>query len=239
MQNQQNQTGGGNAASEIKCPINGGDLGDKSPEVVAWWFQNHPDLAAKRYEGRKVIVPNDIIFKHDLHPDTGALEVLERQLDALATSERLAVPGDMNPLGVTEFRTKEEVNEIREAHGLTVEKLKQAVEIVKDGALQDGDTIDLGNVSLSAVAGDPLNSTSTDSAVVQDWDIQAEALQTDGKNSIVAADIVDILTRDGTTRLNDLANALNTEKEAIKALDGQGFHVANAGWVKLGTKEDA
>lgn len=28
-------------------------LGDKTPSVVEWWFKNHPELAAKKYAGRR------------------------------------------------------------------------------------------------------------------------------------------------------------------------------------------
>ncbi len=37
----------------------------------------------------------------------------------------------------------------------------------------------------------------------------------------------------GATRIGDLADALGIDKDAIKALDGQGFHVASGGWCKL------
>jgi hypothetical protein len=34
------------------CPINGGLYGDKAEAVVNWWYENHPELAAKRYHRR-------------------------------------------------------------------------------------------------------------------------------------------------------------------------------------------
>ena len=41
-------------ASIPVCPIKGADdLGDKDPEVMAWWEKNHPDLFEKKYQGRK------------------------------------------------------------------------------------------------------------------------------------------------------------------------------------------
>ncbi len=173
MTSNQNQTGGGNAANpEIKCPINGGDLGDKSPEGVAWWFETHPAEAAKRYEGRKL--PSFVMCTR---------EILERQIDALTTSELLAIPGDINPLGVTEFRT------------LTVPTTQaidpSAVEDIIDG------------MKLA----------------------QSQSLQ--------PSEIVAILTKDGTTRLNKLAAELQVEAAEIRALDGQGFTVQTGGWVKL------
>ncbi len=127
MSNQQNQTGQGNAANpeSIICPIPGGPLGDKSPEVVAWWFKNHPEEAAKRYENRKVERP--------------------------------------------------------------------VIEDVKPSEL-----INVGSF-----------------------------------NSITADDVVDVLKQNGTMRLSDLAEKMNADKEAIKALDGQGFDIKGAGWCKL------
>lgn len=150
MQNQQNQTGGGNAASEIKCPINGGDLGDKSPEVVAWWFQNHPDLAAKRYEGRKVAVPDLGAACQEFDPENAQVgRYMGRRID------------------------------------------------VVDPSSTNGEILD----------------------------------------NYIQSKVIAHLTEHGTTRLNDLAEKIETPKDAIKALDGQGFHIAAAGWVKLGQKE--
>ena len=34
------------------CPIDGGLYGDKAEAVVNWWYENHPELAAKRYHRR-------------------------------------------------------------------------------------------------------------------------------------------------------------------------------------------
>lgn len=40
------------------CPIKGAiDAGDKDPEVVAWWYDNHPELAEKKYASRRLINP--------------------------------------------------------------------------------------------------------------------------------------------------------------------------------------
>ena len=39
------------------CPPEDPRAGDKTPEVIAWWFQYHPEQAAKKYEGRKFARP--------------------------------------------------------------------------------------------------------------------------------------------------------------------------------------
>jgi hypothetical protein len=52
------------------------------------------------------------------------------------------------------------------------------------------------------------------------------------RNGAVDA-IVDHLSANGATRIRDLANAVGLGLDAIKALDGQGFELGNAGWVKL------
>ena len=38
------------------CPEEGTG-GDKTPEVVAWWFKHHPQEAAVKYAGRKIQLP--------------------------------------------------------------------------------------------------------------------------------------------------------------------------------------
>lgn len=35
------------------CPELDPVAGDKSQEIIAWWFTHHPEEAAKRYSGRK------------------------------------------------------------------------------------------------------------------------------------------------------------------------------------------
>lgn len=44
---------------------------------------------------------------------------------------------------------------------------------------------------------------------------------------------------EGNVRLADLAERLGVDVEAIKAIDGDGFHVAHAGWVKLNAGGEA
>lgn len=41
------------------CPEMDPILGDKTPAVVAWWFEHHPEEAAAKYEGRKIQTPGD------------------------------------------------------------------------------------------------------------------------------------------------------------------------------------
>lgn len=37
------------------CPIPcDPSMGDKTPAIVDWWFEKHPELAAKKYAGRKI-----------------------------------------------------------------------------------------------------------------------------------------------------------------------------------------
>lgn len=43
----------------------------------------------------------------------------------------------------------------------------------------------------------------------------------------------------GNVRLADLAERLSVDVEAIKAIDGDGFHIAHAGWVKLNAGGEA
>jgi hypothetical protein len=40
------------------CPPEDPMAGDKTPEVVAWWFAHHPEQAAARYAGRKFQRPD-------------------------------------------------------------------------------------------------------------------------------------------------------------------------------------
>jgi hypothetical protein len=40
------------------CPPEDPMAGDKTPEVVAWWFSHHPEQAAARYAGRKFLRPD-------------------------------------------------------------------------------------------------------------------------------------------------------------------------------------
>jgi hypothetical protein len=41
------------------CPPENAMQGDKTPEVVAWWFKHHPAKAALKYAGRKFQHPTD------------------------------------------------------------------------------------------------------------------------------------------------------------------------------------
>lgn len=46
----------------IICPIVGSNqLGDKDPEVVNWWRQNHPEEFKRRYSGRRIQTDSGII----------------------------------------------------------------------------------------------------------------------------------------------------------------------------------
>lgn len=40
-------------SAEPEPPKGNPTMGDKDPEVIAWWFRNRPDEAAKRYADRK------------------------------------------------------------------------------------------------------------------------------------------------------------------------------------------
>ena len=37
---------------QVVCPIDGGVFGDKHPDVVDWWYENHPAIAEKLYHRR-------------------------------------------------------------------------------------------------------------------------------------------------------------------------------------------
>ena len=46
----------------IICPIPGApNLGDKDPEVIAWWQKNHPEEFKNRYAGRRIQTGSGII----------------------------------------------------------------------------------------------------------------------------------------------------------------------------------
>lgn len=40
-----------------ECPAEDVMLGDKTPAVVAWWFEHHPEQAEEKYKNRKVVRP--------------------------------------------------------------------------------------------------------------------------------------------------------------------------------------
>lgn len=56
-----------------------------------------------------------------------------------------------------------------------------------------------------------------------------------GPNGIL--DAVLAVLNDGNVRIRDLADHVGCTVEDIKELDGQGFGIGNAGWVKLNEKE--
>lgn len=39
------------------CPAEDPLAGDKTPEVIAWWFKYHPKEAEEKYKGRKFARP--------------------------------------------------------------------------------------------------------------------------------------------------------------------------------------
>lgn len=48
------------AAGKIPpCPPSDPRSGDKTPEVVAWWFKHHPKEAAEKYRNRKFTMPEN------------------------------------------------------------------------------------------------------------------------------------------------------------------------------------
>lgn len=57
--------------------------------------------------------------------------------------------------------------------------------------------------------------------------------------AISLAERVRNVLAEGNVRLADLAERLGVDVEAIKAIDGDGFHVAHAGWVKLNAGGEA
>jgi hypothetical protein len=67
--------------------------------------------------------------------------------------------------------------------------------------------------------------------VVEVEKVEAGVKGSDSKGAVDA--IVDHLSVNGATRIRDLANAVGLDVDTIKALDGQGFELGNAGWVKL------
>lgn len=56
------------------CPPSNPRLGDKTPEVVAWWFKYNPKEAEERYQGRKFQRPGQEPLSVD---ETGPDEVQE------------------------------------------------------------------------------------------------------------------------------------------------------------------
>lgn len=47
----------GGATAIPPCPPEDPLAGDKTPEVVAWWFKHHPKEAEEKYKGRKFARP--------------------------------------------------------------------------------------------------------------------------------------------------------------------------------------
>ena len=93
------------------------------------------------------------------------------------------------------------------------------MEIVKDRASKtDGLTVE----KLQAAQG-----------ILEVAEIEDGVKGSEGEGNALLDGIIEHLKNHGNSRISGIAAHLEVDVDAIKALDGQGFELGNAGWVKL------
>lgn len=80
--------------------------------------------------------------------------------------------------------------------------------------------------------GTALEAMATTPPLVVEGELEGVKDSVSEKNALLDG-IIEHLKNYGNSRIGGIAAHLNVDVDAIKALDGQGFELGNAGWVKL------